>query len=128
MAYTISAVLRRSAAVLLAFALGAAWVHESRPHVYCASHQALEEAGSGPAVTARPYATLASAAADRAHEACSLVGQHPDRAPPPVLPAAALAARAGISAGADGSAGRPIDLLAVAPKTSPPRGLEPRIL
>jgi hypothetical protein len=119
-------VVRRFTSALISVALCAAWiagvVHRAQPHVYCERHHELEDQAPCAAPVAQAYAAIRSVPCCHGHMACGLVGQHPDRARPPVPPPPAPAETPTSTApAADQIAVAPIRLLATAPKTSPPR-------
>jgi hypothetical protein len=109
----------RAVSIALVAAWLAAAVHAAEPHVYCERHQAFEEPLVAPRHPA-PWAVADAAAAGARHEACVLVGQVPGAEQAVALPVAEVAA-ARPEGARHAAPARPIQLLAVAPKTSPPR-------
>jgi hypothetical protein len=114
--------------VVMAAAVGAAWLaavaHESRPHIFCARHQAFEERADEPRRPSVPYVAAEVATRDAGrHARCAVIGQHRDvdsGAPAPAAPAEPAPRRA---LAIDQTADLPIPLLALAPKVSPPDGI-----
>jgi len=103
-----------------------AWVHGATPHVTCLEHgESMHLTGDVPAAAAhdaeRPNLAAAPAEpAAHAHEHCSLQGPRttsvPARGETFVRAAAAVAAAPALPI-----AQRPVGVLSLAPKTSPPR-------
>jgi hypothetical protein len=105
----------------------AAWVHAATPHVTCAEHGESVHLASANHAAARPVPTEASptvvAAAEvdaHGHDHCGLQGQRTTSAGSP-SPASSAATFAPALALIAPETKPPLQLLRLAPKTSPPR-------